>query len=153
MKGILVLLLVSTLGLSACSPSGGGTTTTSLPSTVSAVENGRSLYIYAVSAAGERITYTGGFGMMTLACVNCHGAEGRGGTINLMMQTFEVPNITWPKLTGPHTSHPSFTVDTVKQAITKGLDPAGHPLEYPMPIWQMSEKNLNDLVTYIQTLK
>ena len=37
-----------------------------------------------------------------LACVNCHGPEGHGGTVNLMMQTFDVPDITWPELTAQH---------------------------------------------------
>ena len=88
-----------------------------------------------------------------LACVDCHGPEGRGGTVCIMMQSIDVPDITWPELTGQHMDHQPYTVETVKQAITQGIDPAGNPLEYPMPLWQMSTRDLNDLVAFIETLK
>jgi cytochrome c oxidase subunit II len=118
--------------------------------------NGQRIYFTAVSSSGERITYTGGPGGMMqgpLACVNCHGSEGHGGTVNFMMQTFDVPDITWPTLTGQYEDHQPFTEETVKQAIAQGVDPAGNSLEYPMPRWQMSAKDLNDLVAFIKTLK
>ncbi len=85
-----------------------------------------------------------------LACVNCHGSQGKGGTVNMMMQSFDVPNITWPELTS---DDPPFTEQTLKLAITQGIDPAGGTLKYPMPHWQMSESDLNDLVDFIKTLK
>ena len=88
-----------------------------------------------------------------LACVNCHGPEGHGGTVYFMMQSFDIPNITWPDLTGPHMDHPPYTQETLKRAITQGLDPGGNDLEYPMPRWQMSASDLNDLAAYIMTLK
>jgi cytochrome c oxidase subunit 2 len=90
-----------------------------------------------------------------LACATCHGANGHGGTVNFMMQSYDVPNITWPELTGPDPDmeHPPYTEETLKRAITQGLDPGGNELEYPMPRWQMSEQDLNDLVSFIKTLK
>ena len=88
-----------------------------------------------------------------LACVNCHGAEGHGGEVTVMMQTFDVPDITWPELTAQNMDHAPYTEEALKQAITHGVDPAGDPLEYPMPRWQMSPQDLNDLVTFIKTLK
>ncbi len=35
--------------------------------------------------------------------------------------------------------HPPYTDVTIKRAITQGLDPAGDPLDWTMPRWQMSE--------------
>jgi cytochrome c oxidase subunit 2 len=118
--------------------------------------NGQRIYFTSESNSGQPITYTEGPGMMMqgrLACVNCHGPEGHGGRVTLMMQTFEAPNITWPDLTAAGMDHPPYTEETLKRAITQGLDPAGEPLEYPMPRWQMSESDLNDLVDFIKTLK
>ena len=118
--------------------------------------NGQRIYFTATSSSGERIAYTGGPGGMMqgpLACVNCHGPRGHGGTVRFMMQAFDVPNITWLELTGKHTDHQPYSEGTVKEAITKGVDPAGNLLEYPMPRWQMSTRDLNDLIAYIETLK
>ncbi len=72
-----------------------------------------------------------------------------------MMQTFDVPNITWPELTGPHpgTNEPPYTESTLKRAITQCLDPSGGTLDYPMPRWQMSAADLDDLAAFIKTLK
>jgi cytochrome c oxidase subunit II len=115
--------------------------------------NGQRIYFTAESASGQSITYTGGPGMMTqgrLVCVNCHGSEGHGGRVNFMMQSFDVPNIAWPELTA---DDPPYTEETLKRAITQGLDPAGDPLKYPMPRWQISDPDLNDLVSFIKTLK
>jgi cytochrome c oxidase subunit 2 len=131
-------------------------TVTSIPSGSPSISNGERIYTTSTSDSGERITYTGGPGMMmqgVLACVNCHGPEGRGGIVYFMMQSFDIPNITWPELTGPHMDHPPYTEETLKRAVTQGLDPAGEPLEYPMPRWQMSGSDLNDLAAYIKTLK
>ena len=119
--------------------------------------NGQRIYSTATSESGEPITHYGGPGMMmmpvALACINCHGPQGHGGRIAVMMQTIDIPNITWPDLTAHEMDHPPFTEETLKQAITQGIDPAGNPLDYPMPRWQMSEEDLNDLVGFIKTLK
>lgn len=130
-----------------------------LPTTENtSVANGQNIYFYSVSASGERITYTGGPGGMMqfpLSCATCHGPEGHGGTVQIMMQTWDVPDITWPELTGPDPDmeHPPYTEQTLEQAIIQGIDPGGKPLDYPMPRWQMSGQDLNDLVSFIKTLK
>ena len=91
---------------------------------------------------------------MHMACVTCHGPEGHGGRVCMMMSgCFDAPDISWPELTGFHEDHQPYTVGTVKQAITLGIDPAGNPLEYPMPRWQMSDQDLNDLVDFMMTLQ
>ena len=88
-----------------------------------------------------------------LACVTCHGPKGHGGTVTLIMQRFDVPNVTWSELTAQGMDHPPYTEETLKRAITQGIDLAGSPLEYPMPRWQMSDSDLNDLIGFIKTLK
>ena len=117
--------------------------------------NGQRIFFTATSSSGQPIIPQG-FNMMMnrITCANCHGPEGKGGTVSIMMQRFDVPEITWPELTGiHHEDHPPFTEETVKQAITRGLDPAGNRLESFMPRWQLSAPDLDDLVAYLKTLK
>ena len=91
--------------------------------------------------------------MHRIACVNCHGEDGKGGAVILMMGSIEVPDITWPELTGPHEHHEPFTEETIKQAITDGVEPNGEELDFFMPRWQMADEDLDDLIEYIKTLK
>lgn len=51
-----------------------------------------------------------------------------------------------------HQEHPPYTEETLKRAITRGLDPAGEPLDDLMPRWSISEADLNDLVAFLKTL-
>jgi mono/diheme cytochrome c family protein len=127
--------------------------------------NGERIYFTATSSSGQSITYSGSIRMMhTITCANCHGPEGKGGRANMMMWSFEVPDITWDKLTqeehheeqegaDEHEEHPPYTEETLKRAITRGIDPAGEPLDDLMPRWQMSNGDLDDLVDFIKTLK
>lgn len=121
--------------------------------------NGQRIYFTATSSSREPII-SRGFNMMMhrIACVDCHGPEGKGGSVYMMMRRFDVPDITWPHLTeeeheevGEHEEHPPYTEETVKRAITEGLDPAGELLEDFMPRWQMSEQDLNDLIDFMKT--
>jgi mono/diheme cytochrome c family protein len=102
--------------------------------------------------------------MHTIACANCHGSDGKGGRVNMMMWSFNVPDITWDELTGEehheehengeqHEEHPPYTEETLKSAITGGINPASEPLDEEMPRWKMSTQDLNDLVNFIKTLK
>jgi len=98
------------------------------------------------------------------ACVNCHGQEGRGGRVTMMMWSFKAPDITWANLTEEkgheeqaseeeHEEHPPYTEETLKRAITRGINPGGEPLDELMPRWRMSQQDLADLVAFIKTLK
>jgi cytochrome c oxidase subunit II len=164
---VIVPLLITTI-ISGCArspasstspaittPPSGTTSTTESPS----IANGRSIYLYASSDSGERITYTNGpSGMMMngqITCAYCHGSDGHGGTVFFMMQSYDIPNITWTELTGPDPDmeHPPYTEETLKMAIIQGVDPGGKSLEYPMPRWVMSQQDLNDLAAFIMTLK
>jgi cytochrome c oxidase subunit 2 len=156
--GLTTALVLSTVGVfTNCSSPvtpGGQVSGTSFDS------NGQRIYFTATSSSGEAITPEG-FTMMMhrISCVDCHGPKGKGGTVYMMMRSFDVPNITWPELTGQeheeagHEDHPPYTEETLKQAITQGLDPAGKPLDEFMPKWRMSSQDLDDLVTFIKTLQ
>ncbi|MHB1415312.1 MAG: c-type cytochrome [Chloroflexota bacterium] len=149
----------STPGPTAVVPPAGGTF----------ASNGQRIYFTATSNSGQPITYQfeGNVPMrgpmMQLACVDCHGSDGHGGRVTMMMASVEAPNITWPALTeaenqegqpeGHEMDHPPYTVETVKRAITQGVDPAGNQLDPYMPRWSMAPPDLDDLVNYLETLK
>ncbi len=106
--------------------------------------NGERIYFTAESSSGKPITRIGGFMMMNrIACVTCHGEDGKGGSVAMMMQTIDVPDIT-----GHH-----LTEENLKRAITDGIGHNGESLDEFMPRWQMAEEDLNDLVEYIKTLE
>ena len=126
--------------------------------------NGQRIYFSATDSSGQAMSYQGGpmggmgqMGGIRLACASCHGQDGHGGRVTMGMQTFDVPNVTWPVLTGQVQSgemdHPPYTLETVKRAIAEGIDPAGKPLEPQMPRWSVPPQDLSDLVGYLQTLK
>lgn len=125
--------------------------------------NGEQIYFTATSQRGTPISsdMRMGMGMMgsgMIACVNCHGPDGRGGRVRMMMSTFVAPDIRYKTLTaekmehGGGEEHPPYTDETIKRAITQGVDPAGNPLEWPMPRWRMSDDDLNDLLDYLKSL-
>lgn len=81
----------------------------------------------------------------------------------MMMWRFSTPDITWDNLAQEehndekqgeeeHEEHPPYTEETLKRAITRGIDPAGEPLDDIMPRWRMTESDLSDLVEFIKTL-
>jgi hypothetical protein len=127
--------------------------------------NGERIYYTATSSSGQPINYSGSIRMMhTITCANCHGQDGKGGRVHMMMWNFNVPDIRWEHLTEEehheeqdieeeHEEHPPYTEETLKLAITKGLNPAGEPLDKEMPRWYMTEPDLDDLVDFIKTLK
>ena len=116
--------------------------------------NGQRIFFTATDSSGRPILYRGGM-MMRMACANCHGPDGQG----LRTPMFVSPNITYQNLTSPEgmlepdggRGH-TYTDETIKRAITQGVDPAGEPLQWPMPRWRMSERDLDDLIAFLKTL-
>lgn len=124
--------------------------------------NGERIFFTGQSESGPRITFQiPGMHRMArgrLACASCHGAEGRGGTVQLMMSSLETPDIRYHSLIGEahaddEAEHLPFTDEDIKQAITEGIDPAGNVLDWQMPRWQMSDEQLNDLIEYLKILR
>ena len=124
--------------------------------------NGERIYFTATSDSGESIFASMGMMNMrggTMSCATCHGANGKGGSGRMMMWEFESPDIRYSMLiSGEHGEHGDeedevpYTDELIKRAITEGLGSGGDILEQPMPIWQMSDKDLDDLLAYLKTL-
>lgn len=125
--------------------------------------SGEQIYFTGTSQRGTTITSGMGMGMMNggmNTCASCHGPDGRGGRVRMMMRTFTAPDIRYETLVGEEEmaheheeeEHPPYTNETIKRAITQGVNPAGEPLEWPMPRWTMSEEDLVDLLDYLKGL-
>jgi cytochrome c oxidase subunit 2 len=127
----------------------------------------------AFTSNGQRIYYTGadsvgpiprtsaggtmGFGMMgNSACVGCHGEDGRGGRVGMMLGTLDIPDIRYASLTATRadegTSSPPWTEADISRAIRDGVEPNGQALKSPMPRWAMSDADLADVIAYLKEL-
>lgn len=125
--------------------------------------NGEQIYFTATSRRGTSISSDMGMGMMQggmMTCASCHGPDGHGGQVRMMMRVIEVPDIRYEALTAEEhgeegeteMAHELYTDETIKQAITQGVEPNGEPLDWPMPRWSMSDEDLDDLVEFLKTL-
>jgi mono/diheme cytochrome c family protein len=119
------------------------------------VARGELIYRAGTDAHGTPIPFSGGM-MMRASCAGCHGRDGRGRSTAM----FTAPDITYPNLTDPRgmlepdgSRGPTFTDGALKQAITKGIDPEGGRLAWPMPLWQLTGQEWTDLLSYLKTLR
>jgi cytochrome c oxidase subunit II len=137
---LVISFLIQTILLASCS--------SPYDRSYSFKSNGERIYFTATSSSGDIIDYTGGIGMMNqqISCASCHGSKGKGGSVKIMMSQLDVPDITWDKLKG------EFTEQTVKLAITQGIDPDGTLMDTEMPRWRMSDRDMDDLVNFLKTL-
>jgi cytochrome c oxidase subunit II len=124
--------------------------------------NGERIFRTGTSASGPPIRADMDgmhrMGRSRMACADCHGIDGRGRTGRMMMGSFEAPDIRYSALTeedhgDEHAEHPPYTDEDIKRAVTQGIDPAGEPLDWPMPRWTMSTEQLDDLIEYLKTLE
>lgn len=122
---------------------------------------GEQIYFSGRGEAGRTIPFT--YGPMWLrmrggSCASCHGCDGKGG-LPIMMSDEEAPPITWHALTEAEheekeyeEEHPPYDDRLVKRAIAEGLNPAGEPLDYVMPRWQLTEEELDAIVGFLKEL-
>ncbi len=159
-SAILIVLLVFTFGCreeSNVSGKGGKSEFAS---------NGERIYFTATSEKGTPIKATGMMHEMNHVCADCHGADGRGRTFNMMMGTITAPDIRYNTLTGADhhhegggsghddgDEHSPYTDETIKRAITMGMNPAGDVMNTAMPRWEMSDEDLDDLIDFLRKLK
>ncbi len=112
--------------------------------------NGEMIFMTGVNENGERIPFTGGPQWLYMhggGCASCHGIDGKGG-IYPMMCGIKTPDIRYSTLINKH----GMSEDDIKLAITKGIDDEGDELDLCMPRWQMTEKDLNDVIEYLKQL-
>jgi len=121
---------------------------------------GRQIYLTGVGAGETPITANYGPERIELpgevaTCGSCHGYDGRGRSES----GINASDITWSALSKPQGHvhqggriHPPMTVDDLKTLITTGRYPDGTPADPAMPIYRLSEKDLDNLVAYLQRL-
>jgi len=122
--------------------------------------NGEQIYFTAINAKGEPIRYTGGArygGMMMggrLACVSCHGVDGRGGPHWMHMQPMDAPDIRYSALVKDEHEGGAmeYDLEMFRQAVVLGQHPDGEALSADMPRWSLSDEDLAALFEYLKTL-
>jgi mono/diheme cytochrome c family protein len=151
--GVLGLGVVWALGLRGMSFAGSGTFTSA----------GQRIYYTGQDADGRVIPRTiAGGGMMGLgmmgdvACVDCHGEDGRGGRIGMMFGTVDIADIRYSTLTTSRsedgTTVPAWTDNDIARAIRDGVEPNGQRLKAPMPRWNMTDGEVTDVIDYLKEL-
>ncbi len=125
---------------------------------------GEQIYFTGVGSEGS-IQLRGGpmwISMHGGGCASCHGEDGQGG-IPIMMSVEEAPAITYKALTEEEhdehngeseeeEEHPPYDDDSIKEAITEGIEPDGHALSWVMPRWKMSDEDFEDLLEFLESL-
>lgn len=121
--------------------------------------NGERIYYTGFNDNGQHIPTTQGPVWLYMhggSCVDCHGVNGRGG-VPVMMGEEIPPDITYKALIiegghGEEEGHPPYTDETIKISIRDGINPGGELLDPTMPRWQMSDRDLDDLLEYLKIL-
>jgi mono/diheme cytochrome c family protein len=118
--------------------------------------DGERIYFTGQSESGSSITSIGGHHHMRMhggSCVTCHGVNREGGARMIPWFWVTAPPLTASALTGDHEdqghAHKTYDVNALKKAITEGINPAGEQLDDLMPRWEMQEKDLDSLVSYL----
>lgn len=115
---------------------------------------GERIYLSATGNNGQRLQATFDNNLMPMrgmmarhiACVNCHGENGKGGFV-FPDGTTESADIRWSTL-----EEEGFDAASFKAAVTEGVDEKGDALSPWMPQWTMGDEDLNDLIAYLKTL-
>ena len=135
--------------------------------------NGERIYFTAVSERTGRIDYRGGppgggmmMGSWGLACVSCHGADGRGGVHVMHMSVMDAPDIRWSTLAAEMDEAPDeqslpqgehgeamagYDLAAFRLAVVEGKHPDGLALSPNMPRWDLVDEDLADLAEFLQS--
>ena len=120
--------------------------------------NGERIFKTGYNIDGQRIAFDDGAPWLYMhgcGCAACHGSDGRGG-FWVMMSNQVAPDIRYSHLTeGEHEEdegHPPYDDALIARAIREGLNPAGETLSWPMPRWDLSDRDMADLIDYLKML-
>lgn len=156
---ISAILLLIVMSLAGCEMSDSQSASQNLSRDFSS--NGERIYLTGTSASGQPVTANSndshmGMGMQMHAgsCATCHGNDKSGKRL------FPRFWITAPALTAhalfdeadhddDHGDHDVYDSDSLRRAITEGIDPGQSELHSAMPRWSMSESDMSDLITYL----
>jgi hypothetical protein len=126
----------------------------------SSADRGRLLYEQGIGAGGRRLSAATGAEQVLLpptfsACLNCHGADGRGRTEGGVI----VPPIAWEQLDNPYgvttpggRRRVAYDEVTFHVALTRGVDPSGHTLAPAMPRYSLTPQESSDLAAYLRQI-
>jgi len=88
-------------------------------------------------------------------CVNCHLAGGSGQLEGGVRSA----DIAWDTLTKEYSgkrpsgrAHPAYTEESLRTAVTEGLDAAGNELNAAHPRYEMAREDLDDLIAYMKVM-
>ena len=123
-----------------------------------AQRRGKQIYTHGKSSRGGAITAmlsqsTDAVPAALLACVNCHGWDGRGRPEG----DLDPPDVTWrticrPVAPGKRRARPGYNGALLGRVITMGLDSGGQHMGVGMPCYQLSVEDLADLISYLEVL-
>ena len=121
---------------------------------------GKQIYNEGASPSGRPIEAVLGEGSTRvpgklMLCASCHGFDGKGRPEGGVTPSI----ITWEALTAPLRStdtlghrRPAYNLLSLRRAITHGVDPLGKGLGVAMPRYQISPRDLNNLIEYLKVL-
>jgi mono/diheme cytochrome c family protein len=122
--------------------------------------NGERIFNTGVNDQGQPIPFYGGPMWLSAhggSCVNCHGPEGRGGRPVMMLRAIPADIRYDSLISGKYDpageAGTPYTDELIIRAIREGVDPDGKPLDQGMPRWQMTDKDVRDVVDYLKQLK
>jgi cytochrome c553 len=123
--------------------------------------NGEAIYYERTNQDGFMISFDEGpkwLKSRRLGCVACHGPKGKGGYL-IWPSLKMAPDIRYDSLVkeahlhgGKTETHPRYTDELLKRAVTEGINAAGKPLDPVMPRWKLSDRDFVDLLAYLKQL-
>jgi mono/diheme cytochrome c family protein len=158
--GAATAVLVVVLFVAACAsavPSTTSSTGASASSTPGDATLGEAIYLTGADLSGDPIPRSGGIGMMgSGGCVTCHGPDGEGGTISMVMGSYDVPDIRWSTISKPMRmngeTEPPYDPSTFARAVREGIGSDGDELESVMQRWQLTGPEVEGLIAYLKRL-
>lgn len=127
----------------------------------SAESRGKRIYTEGTSESGIPINAIVGEESVAipgsaLPCEGCHGPDGRGRPEGGVLP----PDIRWSQLVKTYghvhengRRHPAFDENTFAHVIRAGSDPADNGLDRAMPLYEMSDQDMADLIAYLKLLE
>jgi hypothetical protein len=120
--------------------------------------NGAQIYYTGRTSSGSPVTVIApsalGDGTPSLACVDCHGADGRGLNLATTSGVLQTPDITYDVLTTPqvYRSDRAYNDATLGLTLRSGVRVDGYTLNPQMPRWNLSPEDMTDLILHLKSL-
>jgi ABC-type branched-subunit amino acid transport system substrate-binding protein len=126
-----------------------------------AERRGKQIFFEGTSPRGTDITAVVGDEAALLPgsampCSSCHGSDGRGRPEGGVLPV----DVRWSELVKTYghvhqngRKHPPFDEASFVRSMVGGVDPANNQMDRSMPLYQMSEEDMADLVAYMKVLE